>query len=289
MKHLKFVLVLGVFALSAIPAQAAEDCEALRQAVKADRYNLALRKELIRCYKSSQPAAPQVHAAPESQPSSATSMHSSAGLSQQQIANCTTDIHNKQRESQRWGGNANDVANRLGRYQKELFEGRCAGHPQAAAYIRGANKMLGYRNEGSTPMSGSTRQSTNSGISSGSTSSEVRDFPQPDRNRCLQVVENTRGQQCGSRSSALVRVKNVCPESIKMLLCVRDTKRNSWSCGSSTGRAGEKYLDSVLQYTCESDGRYIYAGCSEQARKGRFRNGNCGGNPNTGKHSLITY
>ncbi len=287
MKSLLAFLVLGIFSFGAAQARAADDCEALRQAVRADKYNLPLRKKLVQCYKSAGQTTPQAQATPRPQPTPTT--YAASGLSQQQIADCTTDIHNKQRESQRWAGNVNDVANRLGRYQKDLFEGRCAGHPDAPAYIRGANKMLGYRNVGSTPMSGSTRQSTNSGNSSGSTSSEVRDFPQPDRNRCLQVVENTRGQQCGSRSSALVRVKNVCPESIKMLLCVRDTKRNRWSCGSSTGRAGEKYLDSVLQYTCESDGRYIYAGCSEQASKGRFRNGNCGGNPNTDKHSLITY
>jgi len=65
-------------------------------------------------------------------------------LSQQQISACSEEIKRTQIESQRWGGDVNAVANRLGRFQKELFEGRCAGHPEARAYIAGANKMLGY-------------------------------------------------------------------------------------------------------------------------------------------------
>lgn len=214
---------------------------------------------------------------------------SPGNMPSREIAACDSDIKNKQLESRNWSGDANERANRLGRYQKQLFEGRCAGHPQAHAYIAGANRMLGYRRDESTSASTSSGQSTSGGSSSGSTNSEVRDFPAPDRNHCLRVVESTRGGQCNSRSSALVRVKNVCPEKIKMHLCVWDTRnnRNRWNCGAGTGRAGEKYLDSVLNYVCESDGRYFYAGCSEQATKGRFRNGNCGGNPNTDKHSLI--
>lgn len=65
-------------------------------------------------------------------------------LSQKQIATCSEDIRRTQLESQSWAGDANAVAARLGRFQKDLFEGRCAGHPEAQAYIAGANKMLGY-------------------------------------------------------------------------------------------------------------------------------------------------
>ncbi|MGA9165547.1 MAG: hypothetical protein WBZ31_13910 [Thiobacillus sp.] len=65
-------------------------------------------------------------------------------LSQQQISACSEEIKRTQIESQRWGGDANDVAARLGQFQKNLFEGKCSGHPEAQAYIAGANKMLGY-------------------------------------------------------------------------------------------------------------------------------------------------
>lgn len=65
-------------------------------------------------------------------------------LSQQQIAACSDEIKKKQTESQSWSGDVNAVASRLGQYQKDLFEGRCAGHPEAQTYIAGANKMLGY-------------------------------------------------------------------------------------------------------------------------------------------------
>jgi hypothetical protein len=82
--------------------------------------------------------------------SSPTTLPSTTGatvgvlLSTEQIAACTAEIKGKQVESQSWGGNVKDVSTRLGRFQKELFEGRCAGHPQAQAYITGANKMLAY-------------------------------------------------------------------------------------------------------------------------------------------------
>lgn len=230
----------------------------------------------------------------------ASSASGSGGLSSQQATSCSEEIKRKQIESQSWGGNVDDVAARLGRFQKGLFEGRCKGHPEAQAYIAGANKMLGYGGNatgsggGSPPPLASGSASGPGSIdrsrsSSGSASSEVRDFPEPDRNECIQVVTNTRGGQCNQATSFLVEVKNICPAKIKMNLCLWDTNRNRWQCGSSTGRAGEKHFDKVLQYACKSDGRYIYAGCSEQAQEGRFRNGNCGGDPNTaGKHSLIS-
>lgn len=92
----------------------------------------------------------------------------SSRLSQQQITACTEDIKRKQVESQSWGGDVNAIANRLGKYQKELFEGRCAGHPEAQAYLAGANKMLGYG--GSATGSGGKQQ-----MNSGATEMEVRE------------------------------------------------------------------------------------------------------------------
>lgn len=82
-------------------------------------------------------------------------------LSRQQIAACAEDIKRKQVESQSWGGDVNATANRLGRFQKELFEGRCAGHPDAAKYLVGANKMLG--DSGNVAGSGDTTSSLSEG------------------------------------------------------------------------------------------------------------------------------
>jgi hypothetical protein len=72
------------------------------------------------------------------------------------------------------------VANRLGRFQKELFEGRCAGHPEAQAYIAGANKMLGYGrsasgsnvagNTPSEPVAGTVMRDNSDGAAQGSQS-----------------------------------------------------------------------------------------------------------------------
>lgn len=56
---------------------------------------------------------------------------------------CITVANAMQVELQSWGGSVQEISRRLGTAQKELFQGRCAGHPQAAAYIAGANRMLG--------------------------------------------------------------------------------------------------------------------------------------------------
>lgn len=72
----------------------------------------------------------------------------SNNLAAEQVASCTNEIKKKQRESRffsaEWKGDSRENAARLARYQKELFEGRCSGHPEAQAYIAGANKMLSY-------------------------------------------------------------------------------------------------------------------------------------------------
>lgn len=99
---------------------------------------------------------------------------SPGNMPSREIAACDSDIKNKQLESRNWSGDANERANRLGRYQKQLFEGRCAGHPQAHAYIAGANRMLGYRRDASTSIPASGRQPTDRGNSSGDARSSER-------------------------------------------------------------------------------------------------------------------
>jgi hypothetical protein len=65
------------------------------------------------------------------------------GMGQDQIDSCTQEANQMQVASQSWGGSVQDISRQLGQSQKQLFEGRCAGHPQAAAYLAGANRMLG--------------------------------------------------------------------------------------------------------------------------------------------------
>ncbi|WP_284359966.1 hypothetical protein [Candidatus Phycosocius spiralis] len=218
------------------------------------------------------------------------------------IAACTKEATQLQLSSQKWSGNVNDISARLGLMQRDLFQGRCAGHPEAAAYIAGANKMIGYGGNpsavsgappmgsasGSSPTLTTAGHDTSASSTSSSTDSSVQDFPIPDRNDCLRVIEQTRGQECGRPNSLLVKIKNICPQTLRMHLCVFNSKDKSWECGSSTGRAGERDMDDVLQYACDSDGRFIYAACSEEAIKGKYRNDNCGGNPNkAGKHAML--
>lgn len=60
------------------------------------------------------------------------------------VAACSEEIQGVQISSQQWSGSSDDVAAKLGQFQKALFEGRCAGHPEAAAYIASASRMIGY-------------------------------------------------------------------------------------------------------------------------------------------------
>jgi len=69
--------------------------------------------------------------------------NTNGSLNQAQIDACSNDIKTMQVQSQSWPGDVNDTAARLGQYQKDMFESRCAAHPQAQAYIASANRMLG--------------------------------------------------------------------------------------------------------------------------------------------------
>ena len=62
------------------------------------------------------------------------------------IAECDKLAVDKQRESQTWPGDVASRSARLGDYQKELFLGRCAGHPQAKTYLANADAMLAAGN-----------------------------------------------------------------------------------------------------------------------------------------------
>lgn len=69
--------------------------------------------------------------------------NTTGSLNQAQIDACSNDIKAMQVQSQSWPGDVDNVAARLGQYQKDMFEGRCAEHPEAQAYIASANRMLG--------------------------------------------------------------------------------------------------------------------------------------------------
>jgi hypothetical protein len=65
-----------------------------------------------------------------------------SGPSQSQLSACSDEIR---RVHGRWKyrpGGGVEAATHLGKTQKELFEGRCAGHPQARTYVASANRIL---------------------------------------------------------------------------------------------------------------------------------------------------
>ncbi|MEO8000279.1 MAG: hypothetical protein ABI644_00275, partial [Arenimonas sp.] len=146
------------------------------------------------------------------QPATATALPTttkSGALSQADIQACTNEIHAKQIESQSWGGNVDDVAARLGQFQKDLFEGRCAAHPEAQAYINGANRMLGY-----TAAAGSSGSSSNS--SAPGKNGKRSNVPEANASNCLAP------QKEGG-------VINNCAFAVEYSYCVVQPKPGSWA------------------------------------------------------------
>lgn len=165
-----------------------------------------------------------------------------ANLSQPQVASCSEEIKNKQIESQSWGGNVDDVAARLGQFQKGLFEGRCKGHPDAQAYIAGANKMIGYGGNASSSGGGSLPPLASSGSSSGSGStdrSRTRKVHNPaaDAKGCVQLIQDSERQ--GAGTSGNWRFANNCNGTVEIFWCFVQDNGSCRGGGTWTVHAGK--------------------------------------------------
>ncbi len=149
------------------------------------------------------------------------SRSSSSRLTPQQIRACSEEIKRTQIESQKWRGDIQETSVRLGRYQKELFEGRCAGHPEAEAYIRGAKRMI-ERQEASATGQGRRRKVHN---------------PANDARSCTQLIQDTSRQ--GADISGRWRFVNNCPTAVEFFWCSdQECERgsgNTWTIGSGRG------------------------------------------------------
>ncbi len=164
------------------------------------------------------------------------------GMSPQKITSCSEDIKRKQVESQSWGGNVNDVSNRLGKYQKDLFEGRCAGHPEATAYIAGANKMLGVGGNATGSGGGALPPlaaggATGPGSPDSSRSRKIHN-PAADAKGCVQIVEDSTRK--GAGISGHKRFVNNCGTTIELFWCALDGEcqrdsGNTWTVGAGKG------------------------------------------------------
>jgi hypothetical protein len=156
----------------------------------------------------------------------------SGGLTPAQIASCTREIQELQVASQRWEGNVNDTASQLGRMQKELFEGRCARHPEARAYIAGANKMIGHSanagvgNRSSLPPLAASGDTGRSGSPDPSRSRKVHN-PAADAKGCTKLIQ---GRERGVLSpiGGNLTFVNSCPTAVEFFWCSdNECTRNS--------------------------------------------------------------
>jgi hypothetical protein len=167
-----------------------------------------------------QPAQLPPRARPEANAQPAATAPS-GGLTPAQTASCTREIQDLQVASQRWGGNVNDTALRLGRMQKDLFEGRCAGHPEARAYIAGANKMIAA-SSGGTGGSGSPDRNRSRKVHN----------PAADAKGCTALTQGRERGALSSISGNKTFVNN-CPTSVEFFWCSDDEctrdRGNTWT------------------------------------------------------------
>lgn len=81
-------------------------------------------------------------------------------------------------------------------------------------------------------------------------------------NQCIETVKNIRGDDCGSRDSHLVEIRNRCQREVDLVVCVEDSSGRA-QCGSATNAApGEK----ALQYVCHGTGRSWLKACIHDSR-----------------------
>jgi hypothetical protein len=199
-------------------------------------------------------------------------------LSSAQIAACSEEIRRTQLASQGWSGDVNQVAARLGQFQKDMFEGRCVGHPEAQAYLAGANKMLADGNAtdsggGSTglsrpvinPDNGNTtvgrpiqnnvgagqpqQQVTNHGQGGGSTTHLDPRTGKP----CVQQIE---GPPQTSERYHLLHFTNTCERSFSIELVSANGKvlRSNGIGTPSKGKPGTSHLSCERSVDCTGSG-----------------------------------
>lgn len=116
-------------------------------------------------------------------------------------------------------------------------------------------------------------------ITSVASTQQVQDYPQPDAVRCLVKVE----RDWAFPNAFNVAFRNGCTEDIQIRICLYSTRFNRWDCGTTKAA----HMEVMQKHSFSTDGRYAYAACTMPRMKGRYRNGNCGGDPNTQNASLV--
>lgn len=167
----------------------------------------------------------------------------SATMGQTDIDACTREIHAKQMESQTWGGDADAVAARLGQFQKDMFEGRCADHPEAQAYINGANRMLGHQ-------AGAGGDGASNGSATGG-KTKRSNVPEAQASHCL-VPQNGGG------------VINNCDFAVEYIYCVVQPVPGSWSAmfDCNRGQSGSWQVGARSKAIMQTGGSQVaFFGC----------------------------
>jgi len=290
MKHLILSLALGAFSLATAPAYAwgvGATCDGQCGLIVASAKckHIKSSAENLQCTLQNGGMAQDTPAlCAQAKAVSGCTMKADAGkakppsgaagtLTPQQIAACSQEIKAKQIESQRWSGNVNDISARLGRFQKDLFEGRCKGHPEAQAYIAGANKMIGYGGNasgGDSSRINATPPSVAPGKAASSSSKQLKEkkyhYPEYVATQCLSVI---------NEKTLYGGFINSCPFKVAYGWCVEEPKKGGWSesaaCGNETRGAGQVVGAKSRDAQHTKGGKKVHwVACMYEDRNGNF-------------------
>ena len=146
------------------------------------------------------------------------------------LASCTDEIKRVQLESQSWSGNVDDVAARLGRFQKDLFEGRCSSHPDAQAYINGANKMLAYGGNPAGSSGGTTATATAPLAPIRRDTQSKEHNPAHNASTCIKVYGPADMKAHGLKSIMNSMLVNTCPYNVSVMWCIEPGNGHAGDC-----------------------------------------------------------
>ncbi|KFN43698.1 hypothetical protein N789_10500 [Arenimonas oryziterrae DSM 21050 = YC6267] len=160
---------------------------------------------------------------------------------QTNAAACSEEIQKVQISSQQWSGSSDDVAAKLGQFQKALFEGRCAGHPEAAAYIASANRMIGYGGNPDGAGGGVLPLASSGNATASRDSSRTRKVHNPaaDAKSCTVITGN--GQMAAISTRGGWQLANHCGVPIEAFWCVVSPDGQCKNGGTWTIGAGNSW------------------------------------------------
>ncbi len=102
-----------------------------------------------------------------------------------------------------------------------------------------------------------------------------------DATGCLQVIKGAPAENCAAKQGLSVELVNTCSYAVRAQLCLGGPDHKWIACEA---RASMSPMEHVSRATCDTDGNYIFWGCSAASAA----TGRCGGDKLVGKSTKDT-